>query len=515
MKITDDTGPAKVAFYRDYALDAPEVAICFDNVHCYFLSDKEMGLEGRIYRTDSLTKVESFEQSIKEKVNTLNTFKNNCSRIDIWSDRHGIPLIQSYKVKSIETSCDVVKNYLGSEGIFAECSVLFTLTFYKESTAKANDSEKSEEKDMKESKTEDAHFTIAFKFSYEKELIMHFVGGYVANGHTGDNENVHQIHIDAYRFVSAEEHSDLMTGKKVTLAYCSGLVKTMKDIKEIDICRKASTYNKSPNQEYLFKSVKSVDISNESSNLNPRSVCFVLNLDIPKYASYDNLKQQHKKVLNGQTDVTAKFCYDTIPFTSVMSFDSIVLQQTQAKLKNELVMICTSQNPEALAEPDWYAETILQAAKMAKRRNKDIKELILSLNNPREEYFYVKLKDIVFTQYFCDENYLQVEFLLYTPESVEEDTRSYLKEGKENNKVNEESSSKDIRPNVPYYTSGRSYQPIDVINDWGLNFNLGNVVKYIARAGRKPGADTIDDLRKARDYVDFEIDRIKKYELKD
>lgn len=306
-----------------------------------------------------------------------------------------------------------------------------------------------------------------------------------------------------------------MTSKKATLAYCSELVETMKDIEEVDICRKASTYNKSPNQEYLFKSVKSVDISNESSNLNPRSVCFVLNLDIPKYASYDNVKQQRKKVLNEQTGVTAKICYDTIPYTSVMAFDSIVLLQTQAKLKNELVMICTSQNPETLAEPDWYVETILQAAKMAKQRNKDIKELILSLNNPKEEYFYTKLKDIVFTQCYRDENYLQVEFLLYTPDSVEEDTRSYLKEGKENNKVNEESSSKDVRPNVPYYTSGRSHQPIDIINDWGLNFNLGNVVKYIARAGRKPGTDVIDDLRKARDYIDFEIDRIKKYELKD
>ena len=29
------------------------------------------------------------------------------------------------------------------------------------------------------------------------------------------------------------------------------------------------------------------------------------------------------------------------------------------------------------------------------------------------------------------------------------------------------------------------YEPKDVIREWGLNFNLGSAVKYIARAGRK------------------------------
>lgn len=30
-------------------------------------------------------------------------------------------------------------------------------------------------------------------------------------------------------------------------------------------------------------------------------------------------------------------------------------------------------------------------------------------------------------------------------------------------------------------------QPIDLINAQGLNFNLGNVVKYACRAGKKDG----------------------------
>lgn len=42
-----------------------------------------------------------------------------------------------------------------------------------------------------------------------------------------------------------------------------------------------------------------------------------------------------------------------------------------------------------------------------------------------------------------------------------------------------------------------------------LNFNRGNAVKYLARAGRKQDADTITDLKKAKWYVEREIQRIK------
>lgn len=41
-----------------------------------------------------------------------------------------------------------------------------------------------------------------------------------------------------------------------------------------------------------------------------------------------------------------------------------------------------------------------------------------------------------------------------------------------------------------------------------MNFNLGNVVKYVSRAGRK--GDALEDLRKARQYLDFEIEAMEK-----
>jgi uncharacterized protein Veg len=42
---------------------------------------------------------------------------------------------------------------------------------------------------------------------------------------------------------------------------------------------------------------------------------------------------------------------------------------------------------------------------------------------------------------------------------------------------------------------------LSVIEDWGLNFHLGNVVKYIARAGRKPQTNHLDDIQKAYEYL--------------
>ena len=43
-----------------------------------------------------------------------------------------------------------------------------------------------------------------------------------------------------------------------------------------------------------------------------------------------------------------------------------------------------------------------------------------------------------------------------------------------------------------------------------LNFCRGNAVKYLARAGRKDQAKTIEDLEKASWYITREINRIKK-----
>lgn len=50
-------------------------------------------------------------------------------------------------------------------------------------------------------------------------------------------------------------------------------------------------------------------------------------------------------------------------------------------------------------------------------------------------------------------------------------------------------------------------QPIDLIDAQNLNFNLGNVVKYCCRQGRKDSA--LDDLKKAQYYLEREINKIQ------
>lgn len=46
---------------------------------------------------------------------------------------------------------------------------------------------------------------------------------------------------------------------------------------------------------------------------------------------------------------------------------------------------------------------------------------------------------------------------------------------------------------------------IDFIDSWGLNFNLGNVIKYVARCNYKE--NKIKDLQKAMYYIEREITR--------
>ena len=65
----------------------------------------------------------------------------------------------------------------------------------------------------------------------------------------------------------------------------------------------------------------------------------------------------------------------------------------------------------------------------------------------------------------------------------------------------------DVISNPSHYTKGRKYEPRKVIEDWDLDFYLGNALKYISRAGRKN--NTIEDLQKAKQYLDFEIEKLE------
>ena len=64
--------------------------------------------------------------------------------------------------------------------------------------------------------------------------------------------------------------------------------------------------------------------------------------------------------------------------------------------------------------------------------------------------------------------------------------------------------------NHPEYYCSNGFEVADFIEAFNLNFNLGNVVKYICRAGHKDGEEAITALIKAQTYLLREISRVGK-----
>lgn len=62
--------------------------------------------------------------------------------------------------------------------------------------------------------------------------------------------------------------------------------------------------------------------------------------------------------------------------------------------------------------------------------------------------------------------------------------------------------------NHPLHYGGEDdpYETIKVIEAWRLNFNLGNCIKYISRAGNKMGESHVTALKKAEFYLKREIE---------
>lgn len=67
---------------------------------------------------------------------------------------------------------------------------------------------------------------------------------------------------------------------------------------------------------------------------------------------------------------------------------------------------------------------------------------------------------------------------------------------------------KDMVAHPPHYNSG-NIEVIEALEDWDLGFHLGNVVKYVARAGKKDPAKHIEDLEKAEWYLRRKIEVLK------
>ena len=63
--------------------------------------------------------------------------------------------------------------------------------------------------------------------------------------------------------------------------------------------------------------------------------------------------------------------------------------------------------------------------------------------------------------------------------------------------------------NHPSYYADGKIETIEFIEDKGLDFCLGNAVKYISRAGKKDPDKEIEDLNKAVGYINRRIKQLR------
>ena len=79
------------------------------------------------------------------------------------------------------------------------------------------------------------------------------------------------------------------------------------------------------------------------------------------------------------------------------------------------------------------------------------------------------------------------------------------------NVLTEDTSERAINHPAHYASDADDiYEAIKVIEAWNADFCIGNVLKYLCRAGRKPGETTLRDLQKAAWYLNRHIEQEQK-----
>ncbi len=71
-------------------------------------------------------------------------------------------------------------------------------------------------------------------------------------------------------------------------------------------------------------------------------------------------------------------------------------------------------------------------------------------------------------------------------------------------------STEEVIHPAHYGGKDNPYEAIKVIEAWNLDFNLGNTVKYISRAGKKDKRKLVEDLEKAKWYLERKIENLRK-----
>lgn len=76
---------------------------------------------------------------------------------------------------------------------------------------------------------------------------------------------------------------------------------------------------------------------------------------------------------------------------------------------------------------------------------------------------------------------------------------------------------KEMVNHPDHYKFGENneYEAIKVIDAWSLGFSLGNTIKYISRAGKKNPDKELEDLKKAKFYLEHHIETLEKLKSKE
>ena len=147
------------------------------------------------------------------------------------------------------------------------------------------------------------------------------------------------------------------------------------------------------------------------------------------------------------------------------------------------------------------------------------------LNNSLTDLYNKKIKNLIIQVYilFTPELYhYNIDVLLSYPEK--EDGSLVIKLSMNNQKdlfIKDENidtieskvismSNVNNKKYIGYYASDDGSMDAEVvINKFNLSWNRANVLKYIIRAGKKDPSKEIEDLEKARNYINYEIERLQ------
>jgi len=107
------------------------------------------------------------------------------------------------------------------------------------------------------------------------------------------------------------------------------------------------------------------------------------------------------------------------------------------------------------------------------------------------------------------------QYNLYSDKSLVSMLFFYFNNEKEKKRFMENKNAAEAKKSVDpinpaHYKAGDTYETIRVIEAWGLDrdFHLGNVIKYVSRAGKKDCI--LQDLRKAQWYLNRRIEFLEK-----